>query len=67
VAHAVDDQGGVTILAGGDDGMVGYLVVQAKDNPQSFLPLLGKVLPMQVVGDAENPISFLLKIGGEKV
>jgi hypothetical protein len=33
--------------------------------------LLKKVLPdlssVEVKGDAENPISFLLKIGGEKV
>ena len=34
--------------AGGKDGVVGYLTVQATENPQSFLPLLGKVLPMQV-------------------
>lgn len=43
--------------AGGDDGMVGYLVVQAKTNPQSFLPLLGKVLPMQVTGEDGGPVS----------
>ena len=34
--------------AGGKDGVVGYLTVQATESPQSFLPLLGKVLPMQV-------------------
>lgn len=43
--------------AGGKDGMVGYLVVQAKTNPQSFLPLLGKVLPMQVTGEGGGPVS----------
>ncbi len=37
--------------AGGTDGLEGYLTVQATKNPQSFLPLLGKVLPMQVTGD----------------
>ena len=31
--------------------MVGYLTLQATVNPQSFLPLLGKVLPMQVTGE----------------
>ncbi len=36
--------------AGGKDGLVGYLTEQATENPQSFLPLLGKVLPMQVAG-----------------
>lgn len=37
--------------AGGEGGMVGYLTLQATQNPQSFLPLLGKVLPMQVTGE----------------
>lgn len=37
--------------AGGKDGLVGYLVTQAKENPTSFLPLLGKVLPLQVVSE----------------
>ncbi len=38
--------------AGGDgeDGLVEYLTTQAKQNPQSFLPLLGKVLPLQIAG-----------------
>lgn len=36
--------------AGGKDGLVGYLKAQASANPQSFLPLLGKVLPMQIIG-----------------
>ena len=40
--------------AGGPDGMVGYLKAQATENPQSFLPLLGKVLPMQLVGSGEQ-------------
>ncbi|SET75380.1 hypothetical protein [Paracoccus homiensis] len=34
--------------AGGVKGTVGYLEKQAKENPQVFMPLLGKVLPMQV-------------------
>lgn len=48
--------------AGGDDGMVGYLTVQAMTNPQSFLPLLGKVLPMQIVGDTDNPLRVITTI-----
>lgn len=40
--------------AGGKEGMIGYLKKQATDNPQSFLPLLGKVLPMQVTGGGED-------------
>jgi len=41
--------------AGGKEGLVGYLEQQAKKNPGPFMALLGKVLPMQVTGDPENP------------
>lgn len=34
--------------AGGDGGMVGYLTLQATENPGPFMSLLGKVLPMQI-------------------
>ena len=37
--------------AGDKAGLVGYLTTQARDNPQSFLPLLGKVLPLQLTGE----------------
>ena len=53
--------------AGGADGMAGYLTVQAKANPGPFMALLGKVLPLQIAGDDENPLAFVIKIGGEKV
>jgi hypothetical protein len=33
--------------AGGPDGIVGYLRVQAVENPGPFMTLLGKVLPTQ--------------------
>lgn len=42
--------------AGGEGGMVGYLEHQANENPAAFMSLLGKVLPMQIAGDAENPL-----------
>lgn len=48
--------------AGGESGLVGYLQQQAAASPAAFLSLLGKVLPMQVVGDAENPVAHLVKI-----
>lgn len=48
--------------AGGKDGLVGYLTSQARANPQSFLPLLGKVLPMQVAGDPDNPLHVVTSI-----
>ena len=37
-------------LAGGREGLVGYLQKQAEENPGPFMALLGKVLPMQVTG-----------------
>ena len=44
--------------AGGDTetGLVDYLTVQASENPGPFMSLLGKVLPAQVIGDADNPV-----------
>lgn len=48
--------------AGGNGGLVGYLTRQAQENPQSFLPLLGKVLPLQVAGDQDNPLRVVTRI-----
>jgi hypothetical protein len=42
--------------AGHKEGMIGYLTEQAAENPSAFLSLLGKVLPLQVTGDSENPL-----------
>ena len=42
----------------GDGDMAAYLKKQAVDNPGPFMALLGKVLPLQIVGDAENPIAI---------
>ena len=50
--------------AGGEGGLVGYLQGQATANTQSFLPLLGKVLPMTVAGDTQNPIIHEIIIRG---
>jgi hypothetical protein len=46
--------------AGGDTdtGLVDYLTVQASENPGPFMSLLGKVLPMQLAGDPDAPISI---------
>jgi hypothetical protein len=49
--------------AGGEGGMVGYLTRQASENPPAFLSLLGKVLPMTVQGDAENPVQIIVTTG----
>lgn len=42
--------------AGGKGGLVGYLTLQATENPGPFMALLGKVLPMQIAGDPDNPL-----------
>lgn len=46
----------------GDDGMISYLETQAIENPGPFMGLLGKVLPMQVIGDPENPLHTITRI-----
>lgn len=38
--------------AGGED----YLLQQSRDNPTAFMTLVGKVLPLQVTGDSDNPV-----------
>lgn len=45
VLAALDETGGVT-----------YLVEQSKANPTAFMTLVGKVLPMTVAGDPNNPL-----------
>lgn len=43
-------QAGNELDEGSKDGLISYLRVQAKETPTAFMPLLGKVLPMQVTG-----------------
>jgi len=40
----------------GEDGLTGYLRKVAEDDVKAFSSLLGKVLPMTVAGDKENPV-----------
>lgn len=44
------------------DGMAGYLQMQANANPVAFMGLLGKVLPMQIAGDPDNPLRHITTI-----
>ena len=37
-------------------GGVDYLLKRAEDNPAAFMSLLGRVLPMTVSGDPDNPL-----------
>jgi len=43
-------------------GGVHYLMAQAHKNPGPFLTLVGKVLPMTVSGDPDNPLLASLKV-----
>jgi hypothetical protein len=43
-------------------GGVGYLLTQAQSNPNAFLTLVGKVLPMTVAGDPANPLQTITRI-----
>lgn len=48
--------------AGGRDGLVGYLTVQAVENPGPFMSLLGKVMPMQIAGDDDGgPLKIIIQ------
>lgn len=45
-----------------DVGGQAYLKVQAETNPNAFLGLVGKVLPMTVQGDKDNPVETVVRI-----
>jgi hypothetical protein len=40
-----------------DAGGAAYLLAQAHDNPNAFLTLVGKVLPLTLAGDSDNPVA----------
>jgi hypothetical protein len=53
----------MVLLALDEAGGVDYLVRQArKKNPAAFMALLGRVLPMTVAGDPENPLQTVHRI-----
>jgi len=39
-----------------------YLLTQAQTNPNAFLTLVGKVLPMTVAGDPANPVRTSIEV-----
>ena len=43
-------------------GGVEYLARQADENPTAFMGLVGKVLPLQVVGDKDNPLALAVQM-----
>ena len=52
----------------GSGGMVGYLTKQAVANPGPFMALLGKVLPVQLASDPDEPLQHkvTVRIVGER-
>ena len=46
-------------IAGGKAGLVGYLRLQARENPVAFMGLMGKVLPLQVVADITQRVAIV--------
>ena len=53
--------------AGGQEGLVGYLERLANRNAPAFATLLGKVLPLQVQGDKDAPLSSRMTVAWESV
>lgn len=45
-----------------ENGGADYLAIQARQNPAAFMTLLGKVLPMTVAGDPDNPLKTITRI-----
>lgn len=45
-----------------DAGGAAYLLQQAHENPNAFMSLVGKVLPMTVAGDKDNPLAVVTRI-----
>lgn len=48
--------------AGGEGGVVGYLTLQAQENPGQFMALLGKVMPTQLSGPEGEPLFEGVKV-----
>lgn len=40
-------------------GGIAYLTRQATENPKAFLPLVGKLLPLQVTGEGGGPVEIV--------
>lgn len=52
----------MVLTALGNVGGVKYLERQANENPTAFMTLVGKVIPLQVAGDPDNPIKSVVRI-----
>lgn len=46
----------------GKKGLEGYLTALAISEPKAFSALLGRVLPLQITGDANNPLAHKVTV-----
>lgn len=53
--------------AGGEGGVVEYLTRQAEREPAAFMSLLGRVLPLTLQGDKDNPLQVELTNASSKL
>ena len=44
-------------IAGGKEGLVGYLALQARENPVAFMGLLGKLVPSQIAAEVTQGVA----------
>lgn len=51
ILQALDEAGGAA-----------YLLDQAHNNPNAFMTLVGKVLPLTLAGDKDNPVQTVARI-----
>jgi hypothetical protein len=56
------DLKGMILGALSETGGQQYLVEQSKSNPVAFLGLIGRVLPMTIQGDKDNPVKTIFEI-----
>ena len=42
---------------GGEEGLVGYLALQARENPVAFMGLLGKLVPSQIAAEVTQSVA----------
>ena len=52
------------LILGALDGVGGqaYLERQAEENPTAFLAVVGRILPMTVAGDLDNPLKVFTQV-----
>ena len=50
------DVKGMVLEALAQAGGVAYLVAQSESNPNAFMTLVGKVLPLTLAGDPQHPL-----------